>query len=117
MEWTFRSPSGDIDILTLFVAHDFRDTEVFIDNGSGKSRKIIEVTSSQLSADKKHLLEYMPFLQMTMCYCFCRNGKDWSFVSTSRFLKDLRSLYVFFLWFFKEIDNQLCTQEYLLDQI
>ena len=41
-----RSPSGNIDILTLFVALDFRDTKVFIDNGTGKNRKIIEVTSS-----------------------------------------------------------------------
>ena len=48
-----RSPSGDIDILTLFVAHDFRDTKVFIDNGTGKNRKIVEVTSSQLSAEEK----------------------------------------------------------------
>ena len=37
-----RSPSGDTDILTLFVAHDFRDTKVFIDNGTGKNRKIIK---------------------------------------------------------------------------
>ena len=51
-----RSPSGDIDILTLFVAHDFRDTKVFIDNGTGKNRKIIEVTSSQLSAEEKKAL-------------------------------------------------------------
>ena len=51
-----RSPSGDIDILTLFVVHDFRDTRVFIDNGSGKNRKIIEVTSSQLSAEEKKAL-------------------------------------------------------------
>ena len=55
-----RSPSGNIDILTLFVEHDIRDTKDFIGNGTGKNRKIIEVTSSQLSA--KHLLEYMPFL-------------------------------------------------------
>ena len=51
-----RSPSGDIDILTLFVAHDFRDTKVFIDNGTGKNRKIIEVKSSQLSVEEKKAL-------------------------------------------------------------
>ena len=66
-----RSPSGDIDILTLFVAHDFRDTKVFIDNCTGKNRKIIEVTSSQLSAEeKKALIGDMPFLEMTMCLRF-----------------------------------------------
>ena len=70
-----RSPSGDTDILTLFVEHDFRDTQVFIDNGTGKNRKIIEVTSSQLSAKKrKHLLEYMPFLEMTLCLRFFRRA-------------------------------------------
>ena len=51
-----RSPSGDTDILTLFVAHDFIDTKVFIDNGTGKNRKIIEVTSSKLSAEEKKAL-------------------------------------------------------------
>ena len=51
-----RSASGDIDILTLFVAHDFRDTKVFIDNGTGKKRRIIEVTSSKLSAEKMKAL-------------------------------------------------------------
>ena len=66
-----RPPSGDIDILTLFVAHDFRDTKAFIDNGTGKIQKIIEVTSSQLSAEeRKHLLEYLPSLEMTMCLRF-----------------------------------------------
>ena len=47
-----RSPSGDTDILNVFVAHDVKDTKVFIDNGTGKSRKIIGVTSSQLSAEE-----------------------------------------------------------------
>ena len=66
-----RSPSGDIDILTLFVAHDFRDTKVFIDNGTSKNRKIFEVTSSQLSAEeKKALLGVHAFLEMTMCLRF-----------------------------------------------
>ena len=37
-----RSPSGDIDIITLFVCHDFSDTQILIDNGSGKNRKIID---------------------------------------------------------------------------
>ena len=51
-----RSPSGDTYILTLFVAHDYRDTKGFIDNDTGKNRKIIEVTSSQLSAEEKKAL-------------------------------------------------------------
>ena len=51
-----RSPSGDTDILTLFGPHDFRDAKIFIDNGTGKNGTIIEVTSSQLSAEEKKAL-------------------------------------------------------------
>ena len=40
--------------LTLFVTHDLRDKKVFID--TGKNQKIIEVTSSQLSAEEKKAL-------------------------------------------------------------
>ena len=39
-----RSPSGDIDIITLFVCQDFSDRQILIDNGTGKNRKIINVT-------------------------------------------------------------------------
>ena len=51
-----RSLSGDTDILTLFVAHDFKDTKVFIDIVQEKNQKIIEVTASQLSAEEKKAL-------------------------------------------------------------
>eukprot|EP00794_Sanderia_malayensis_P008687 gene8687-biopygen6960 len=51
-----RSPSGDIDILALFVAHDFHGARILIDNGAGQSRKIIDVTSSTLSVEKKKAL-------------------------------------------------------------
>ena len=44
-----RSPSGDFDI----VSHDFGDISIYIDNGTGKSRIIINVTSSGLSAEEK----------------------------------------------------------------
>ena len=72
-----RSPSGDIDILTLFVAHDFRDTKVFIDNGTDKNRKIIEVTSSQLSAEeKKALIGVHAFSGNDYVSSFFRKGKS-----------------------------------------
>ena len=62
-----RSPSGDIDILALFVAHDFSGVRIFIDNGTGKSRKIIDVTSSTLGFEKKELsLACIHFLAMTI---------------------------------------------------
>ena len=51
-----RSPSGDIDTLALFVAHDFGGVQVLVDNGSGKSRKIIDVTSTTLDSNKKKAL-------------------------------------------------------------
>ena len=62
-----RSPSGDIDILALFVAHDFSGVRIFIDNGTGKSRKIIDVASSTLEFEKKELSSAcMHFLAMTI---------------------------------------------------
>ena len=61
-----RSPSGDIDILALFVGHDFGAVRIFIDNGTGKSRKIINVRSSTLKLEKKELSSAcMHFLSMT----------------------------------------------------
>ena len=48
-----QSPSGDIDILALFVAHDFGGVRVLIDNGTGKARKTIDVTPSTLDLNKK----------------------------------------------------------------
>ena len=37
-----RSPSGDIDILTLFVAHDFRVTKVYIDMVQAKIERLLK---------------------------------------------------------------------------
>ena len=72
-----RSPSGDTDILALFVAHDFRDTKVFIDNGTGKNQKTIEVTSSQLSAEeKKALIGVHAFSGNDYMSSFFRKGKS-----------------------------------------
>ena len=48
-----RSPSGDIDITALFIAHDFMGVRVFLDSGVGKSRKIVDLTSSTLSSIKR----------------------------------------------------------------
>ena len=43
-----RSPSGDIEILALFLGHDFDEVRVLVDNGTGKSGKIIDISSSTL---------------------------------------------------------------------
>ncbi len=72
-----RSPSGDIDILTLFVAHDFGSMNVYLDNGTGKSRKIIEATSSQLSEDERNALPGMhAFTGNDYLSSFFRKGKS-----------------------------------------
>jgi hypothetical protein len=34
-----RSPSGDIDIITLFIGHDFSDTQILIDKVAGRTGK------------------------------------------------------------------------------
>ena len=46
------SPSGDIDIIMLFTLHEFDEITILIDNGVGKSRKIIDMSTS-LYANKK----------------------------------------------------------------
>eukprot|EP00794_Sanderia_malayensis_P014878 gene14878-biopygen12404 len=62
-----RSPSGDVDILALFLSHEFDGTRILVDNGVGKQRKIIDMTSSTLEIEKKkHYLAFTLFLAMTM---------------------------------------------------
>ena len=71
-----RSPSGDIDIITLSFCHDFSDTQILIDNGSGKNRKIIDVTSSGLSPDQRRaLLGMHAFSGNDYVSSFFRKGK------------------------------------------
>ena len=40
------SPSGDIDIIMLFIDHEFDGMTILIGNGVGKSRKIIGMSTS-----------------------------------------------------------------------
>lgn len=71
-----RSPSGDIDILALFVAHDFCAAKILIDNGTGKARKIIDVTSSTLDHEKrKALIGLHAFSGNDYVSSFFRKGK------------------------------------------
>ena len=71
-----RSPSGDIDVLVLFVAHDFNDIHVLIDNGTGKSRQIFDATSSTLDDNKrKALLGLHAFSGKDYVSGFFRKGK------------------------------------------
>ena len=68
-----RSPSADIDILTLFVSHNFVDITIYIDNGIGKNRKIINVTSSELSAREKIALIHTCPILSNLLYSY-----EWS---------------------------------------
>ena len=45
-------PSGDIDIIVLFILHEFDGITILIDNGLGKSRKIIDMSTSLLCQQK-----------------------------------------------------------------
>ena len=72
-----RSPSGDIDIITLFLAHDFTGVRVLLDNGVGRNRKIIDVTSSTLSlAKRRALVGLHAFSGNDYVSAFFRKGKQ-----------------------------------------
>ncbi len=72
-----RSPFGDIDILALFIGHDFPDIKVLVDNGTGKTRKILDITSSELSEkEKKALIATHAFSGNDYVSSFFRKGKQ-----------------------------------------
>ena len=48
-----RSPSGDIDIMVLFLGHDFDEVRVLVDNWTGK---IIDISSSTLPKVQRQAL-------------------------------------------------------------
>ncbi len=66
-----RSPTGDIDILELLMAHNFNGAPLLIDNVPGKSRKIVDETSSSMSVQRKNLL-----WQRLISSFFSRKGKS-----------------------------------------
>ena len=71
-----RSPSGDIDILVLFLLHQFEGKTVYIDNGTGKHRKIIDMSTSFLSAEQSQALAGMhAFSENDYMSSFFRKGK------------------------------------------
>jgi len=71
-----RSPSGDIDILVLFLLHQFENKRVLIDNGTGKSRKIIDMSSTNLTDVQRQALAGMhAFSGNDYVSAFFRKGK------------------------------------------
>ena len=51
-----RSSSGDIDITVILVAADLADRSIFIDNGTGRNRKILKLSACELSQEQKKAL-------------------------------------------------------------
>ena len=80
-----RYPSGDADIVALFLGHEFPNVQILIDNGTGKDRKIIEVTSSELSASRKKVLLGMhAFSGNDYVSCFFRKGKQAIWIAANK---------------------------------
>ena len=51
-----RSPSGDIGIIALFKHQEFDGITILIGNGIGKSRKIIDMSTSLFCQQKYNVL-------------------------------------------------------------
>ena len=51
-----RSPSGGIDIIVFFTLHKLDKITILIDNGVGKSRKIMHMSTSLLCQQKRKAL-------------------------------------------------------------
>ena len=72
-----RSPSGDIDIITLFVHHEMAlDTDIFIDNGTGTQRKMLDISSCDLPiGQRKAILGLHSLSGNDYLSSFFRKGK------------------------------------------
>ena len=71
-----RSPSGDIDVLVLFLMHSAEGPRILVDNGTGKSRKIIDISTSGLSSKEREALGGMhAFSGNDYVSSFFRKGK------------------------------------------
>ena len=89
-----RSPSGDIDILVLFLMHPCDNIRFLIDNGTGKCRKVIDVSSTGLSLMERHALARMhAFSGNDYVSSFFRKGKQcfWKKVKSNQKFVDLFS--------------------------
>ena len=72
-----RSSSGDIDILVLLLLHQCEGIRILIDNGTGKSRKIIDISSSGLNlTEREALLGLHTFSGNDYVSSFFRKGKQ-----------------------------------------
>ena len=94
-----RSPSGDIDIIVLFILHEFDGITILIDNGVGKSRKIIDMSTSLLCQQKRKALAAVhAFSGNDYVSSFFRKGKKvmWKLVlQNDKFLDAFSQLGLF----------------------
>ena len=74
---TFRSPSGDIDIVTLFVHHlDNCMTDLYLDNGTGGQRKMLHINSCSFTPEERSsLIGLHAFTGNDYLSSFFRKGK------------------------------------------
>ena len=95
-----RSPSGDIDIIVLFLLHQFDGIRGLRDNGTGeKNRKIIDMTTSTLSSEYRQALAGVhAFSGHDYVSCFFRKGNKmlWKMVvKNPTFVKTFAELGLF----------------------
>ena len=105
-----RSPSGDVDIQILFISTFLVESEqkrIYIDFGSGKSRKILHLSSVDMSDDLKSALTgFHAFTGNDYLSCIFRKSKKlcWkALVKSNKFIQ-----------MFKELGNQLQLKEELV---
>ena len=72
-----RSPSGDINILMIFLLHQFKNKRMLTDNDTISSRKIIDMSSTNLTKlQRQALVGVHAFSGNDYVLCFFRKGKN-----------------------------------------
>ena len=105
-----RSPSGDVDMQVSFISTFLVESEqkrIYIDFGSGKSRKILHLSSVDMSDDLKSALTgFHAFTGNDYLSCIFRKSKKlcWkALVKSNKFIQ-----------MFKELGNQLQLKKELV---
>ena len=87
-----RSSSGDVDIPIILLANEAEHLHVFIDNGTGKNRQLLDLTACALSQSQKQaLLGMHAFSGNDYISSFLREGKPafWKPVKNSEMFQDM----------------------------
>ena len=78
-----RFPSGDIDIIVLFMLH-CSGSNIFLDNGHGDARKIVDISCPMLSK-----IEYQGLSGIHVFSGFFRKGKKKFWITLLKYLEYL----------------------------